>query len=145
MNDLGLRLLDAETIGVENLKTISGQVQLLRGALVHGMAESALNGLDVLDCFIYEAKRNAENRAKEAMLGFKASKENGAEVRGLTVFTLSETIDTLRDIADILKNGGMPLELLIENLEDIATVNEIHRERLEREATFKEIYSNEGN
>lgn len=106
VDDLRLKLLNAETIGANNLKTISGQVQLLRGALVQGMYESALNGVDVLDCFIYEAKRNAEKRAKEAVLGFKASIENSAEVAGLTIFTLSETIDTLRDIADILKNGG---------------------------------------
>lgn len=89
-----------------------------------------MGGVDALDGFARDMESDARARV-ERVNKILNSTSRLEEVQGLTIFTLSETIDALRDIAGILKSGGMPLELLIENLESIATVNEIHRARLE--------------
>lgn len=138
---IAIRLLDAELLNARNMQTITSQARLIRMGILTSLNDSTLGGVDALDGFAREAERDARNRVKQAERILNGLNEAEDEAN-LTIFTLSETIDTLRDIADILKSGGMPLELLIENLENIATVNEIHRQRLERETTFMEEYSN---
>lgn len=140
---IAIRLLDAELLNARNMQTITSQARLIRMGILTSLNDSTLGGVDALDGFAREAERDARNRVKQAERILNGLNE-AEDKANLTIFTLSETIDTLRDIADILKSGGMPLELLIENLENIAAVNEIHRQRLERETTFMEEYSNEG-
>lgn len=139
---IAIRLLDAELLNARNMQTITSQARLIRMGILTSLNDSTLGGIDALDGFAREAERDAKSRVKQAERILNELNE-AEEVQDLTIFTLSETIDTLRDIADILKNGGMPLVLLIENLENIATVNEIHRQRLERETTFMEECNNE--
>lgn len=129
LHDLAIKLLDAEANNQANARTIKGQAELLRMGVLTRM-DSILGGVDALDGFARDMESDARARV-ERVNKILNSTSKLEEVQGLTIFTLSETIDALRDIAGILKSGGMPLELLIENLENIATVNEIHRARLE--------------